>query len=257
MFAIARPAQAEQPDAAMEEAQPEAQPEAMAARRPVVFRNVIPGGAVPLLGSPAGALPTAAADYLSSPLTQREQASQRAPPQRLRVEAVETTAATRPAAAAAAAAAVGAAVGAAVAPVQLQQPLPRQQQVPSLSALQAAAFSIQRAPPSPAAQQAAAAAAAPTLGQFAAMQPPAQQQRGAAPAEVLAQQRQQLLERQPRSPTAAATIDEVLSSLRGRSSGAGAASVGGRPPGSLAQFLSLSPPGSSAGGGSGAPNGSS
>lgn len=268
MFAIAKPPAQQAPQlpdaaeaaaaaAAAEEASGSAAEEEQPARARPAFRNAIPGGS-----RSAGERPTAGAEYLSSPRAVQqaqplvaERCWAQQAPARLSAS-VETTPASQavaapspacssPSVAQAAALPAQAALQApapAPACVQLQQPLPRWEQVPSLRALQDAAFDIRRSPASPAVPAAAAA----SFQQFAPMQQSAQAPDTAAapsPAEQLAQQRRQLQQaaQAGRSPGAAATIDEVLASLRGRrgTPGAAAASSPGGP--SLAQQLALAP----------------
>ena len=226
-------------------------------RAPVRFRNVIPGGA---LGGAAGREPTAPLSHLEHLAVQQqreeveEQATQALLQHSSAAEAAAAAAAAQSAAAVQAARAAAAQgptlhqfgampTGAAVqpAPVQLQQPLPRRQQLPG--GLQPGwQFDIRREPAVPSAGTAgslqqpapweqhssATSAATPSsvrLDQFGAQQatPPV----AATPASLLAQQRSELQQRsqEARSPAAAATIDEVLAQLRGR--GRGAAGAGG------------------------------
>lgn len=248
-------------------------------RQPVRFRNVIPGGA---LGGAAGKEPTAPASHveeLAQQQQQREEAEEQATQALLQSSnatgAAAAAAAARSAADMEAARAVAAhgptlhqfgampaAAAAQPAPVQLQQPLPRRQQL--AGGLQPGwQFDIRREPHLPAPASSSGQAAWPqqqgsvtTAGtpssvrvdQFGAQQGSvttaatpssvrvdqlrAQQAStptsSGTPASLLAQQRLELQQRsqEARSPAAAATIDEVLAQLRGGSRGPAAGGAG-------------------------------
>ncbi len=252
-----------------EQQQQQAVGQAAHQRPPVRFRNVIPGGA---LGGAAGKEPTAPASHLEELAEQQQREEEQGQTAQAllqqsaaaqAVAAVESAGSAAAVEAARAAAAQGptlhqfgavtpAMAAAQPAPVQLQQPLPRRQQLPG--GLQPGwQFDIRRDAPVPSAAAAslersaqwqqhssAGTAATPSsvrLDQFGAQQASAaggiSQLSAATPTSLLAQQRSELQQRSQaaRSPAAAATIDEVLAQLRGRGRGAagsGASGAAGR-----------------------------